>query len=109
MQFLGECVHKSTAQRYLTSTWVLDEVQLSIQKDYKVLDIIEVYEYELTKYDRHTREGGLLADYINTFLTLKAEARGYPAWVRNPEEEESYLETFNPFSARGPIYRPPLC
>ena len=53
-----------------------------------------MYEYEVTKYDPHTREEGLFADYINTFLKIKAEASGYPAWVRNPEDEERYVETF---------------
>jgi len=50
------------------STWVLDEVRLAIQKGYLFLDISEVYEYEVTKYDPHTREGRLFAEYINTFL-----------------------------------------
>jgi hypothetical protein len=56
---------------------------------------MEMYEYEVTKYDPHTREAGLFADYINTSLKRKAEARGYPAWVRNPEDEERYVATFN--------------
>ena len=30
--FSGECLHESTAQRSLTSTWVVDEVRLNIQK-----------------------------------------------------------------------------
>jgi len=47
------------------------------------------------KYDQHTREGGLFAYYINTFLKLKAETSGYPAWVRNPEYKERYVTTFN--------------
>ena len=71
--FSWECVHKTTAQRSLTSTWVLDEVRLAIQKGYEVLDIMVVYEYEVTKYGPHTREGCLLADYINTVFKLKAE------------------------------------
>jgi hypothetical protein len=62
----------------LTATWVLDEVRLAIRKGYKVLYILEVYEYDVVKYDPQTREGGLFVDYINTFLTLKAEVRGYP-------------------------------
>jgi hypothetical protein len=53
---------------------LLDEVLLAVQKGYQVLDIMEVYEYEVTKYDTHTIEGGLFADYINTFLKLKAKA-----------------------------------
>jgi hypothetical protein len=76
-------------------------VRLSIQKRYQVLDILEVYEYEVTKYDPHTRDGRLFAECINTFLKLKAEASGYPACVRyracvrNPEDEERYVTIFD--------------
>jgi hypothetical protein len=56
---------------------------------------MEVYEYEVTKFNPHTREGGRFADYINTYLKLKAEASGYPTWVRNPEDEERYVATLN--------------
>jgi len=33
-------------------------------------------------------------NYINTFLKLKAEASGYPRWVRSPESEDRYVESF---------------
>jgi hypothetical protein len=33
-------------------------------------------------------------DYINTFLKLKAEASGFPTWVRTREDEESYIKAF---------------
>jgi hypothetical protein len=33
-------------------------------------------------------------DYINTFLKLKAEASSYPSWVRSPEDEERYIQSF---------------
>jgi len=56
---------------------------------------MEVYEYPATKYNPHPREGGLFSDYINTFLKHKAEARGYPIWVRNTEDEERHFENFN--------------
>ena len=46
------------------------------------------------KYDSQTREVGLFSEYINTFLKLKAEASGYPSWVRTLEDEEQYIETF---------------
>ena len=55
---------------------------------------MEVYENEMTKYDPHTREGGLFADYINTIVKLKAEASGYPSWFGNTYHEERYVETF---------------
>jgi hypothetical protein len=33
-------------------------------------------------------------DYIITFIKLKAEANGYPSWVRSPESEERYIQSF---------------
>ena len=33
-------------------------------------------------------------NYINTFLNLKVEASGYPGWVRSPEDEDRYIESF---------------
>jgi hypothetical protein len=48
----------------------------------------------VTRYDPETREGGLFAGYIDTFLKLKAEASGYTAWVRTSADEELYIESF---------------
>ena len=78
-KFSGEWVHESAAQRCLTATWVLDEIRLTIQKGYNVLDIIEVYEYEVINYDPQTRECGLFADYINTFLISRQRLVGTQA------------------------------
>jgi len=72
----------------------LDEVRLAVEKDYRILDIYEVYEYQITQYSRESDEGGLFVDYVNTFLKLKGEARGYPSWVRSPEDEERYIQSF---------------
>ena len=44
-----------------------------MEKGYKVLEIYEVYEYQVTQYNPVTGEGGFFVDYINTFLKLKAE------------------------------------
>ena len=57
------------------------------------MEIDEVYE-SITRYDPETRDGGLFADYIITFLKLIVEAFGYPAWVRIPADEEGYIESF---------------
>jgi hypothetical protein len=74
---------------------VLDEIRLAVQKGYRLVKVYEVYEYQVTRYDPQTREGGLLAQYIATFLKLKAEASGYPDWVRDAEDEDSYVRDFN--------------
>jgi len=72
----------------------MDEVRLAVQKGYRILDIHEVYEYQVTKFNPETGEGELFVNYINTFLKLKAEASGYPGWVRSPKDENRYEESF---------------
>jgi len=72
----------------------MGEVRLGLEKGYRILQIYEVYEYEVSKYNPETGEGGLFVEYINSFLKLEAEASCYPGWVRNPENEELYVETF---------------
>ena len=59
----------------------MDEVRLAVAKAYKVLEIFEVYEYDVTQCDRQTRQGGFFVQYIDTFLKLKKEASGYPSWI----------------------------
>ena len=54
---------------------------------YKILEIYEVYLYQVTKYSRETKFGGLFVNDMNTLLKLKSVASGYPTWVRNPEDE----------------------
>jgi hypothetical protein len=92
--FCGDCEHTEDEERALTGTWVMDEVRLAVEKGYRILEIYEVYEYRVNGYDPHTGEGGLFVDYINTFLKLKAEASGYRCWVRGPDDEEHYIESF---------------
>jgi len=67
---------------------------MAVSKCYRILEIHEVYEYEVTQYDAATGEGGLFLEYIDTFLKLKAEASGYPSWVRTPADEDRYIEEF---------------
>jgi len=55
----------------------MDEVRLAVQKGYRILQIHEVYEYQVTQYNPETGEGGLFVNYINMFLKLKAESSGY--------------------------------
>jgi len=90
----GQCQHFSDAERAISGTWVLDELRVTLTKGYKVLEIHEVYEYAVTQYDTVSGEGGLFVEYIKTSLKLKAEASGFPSWVRSPSDEERYIEEF---------------
>jgi len=72
----------------------MDEVRLAVEKGFRILEINHVYEFKVTQYNPETGEGGLFVDYINTFLKLKAEASVYSGWLRSPEDEEQYVESF---------------
>jgi hypothetical protein len=81
-------------QRALIGAWFIDEVKMAYRKEYEVINNHELYEYEVTQYDPQTGEGGIFVEYINTFLKLKAEASGYPTWLRTPEDEVGYIDDF---------------
>ena len=74
-----ECIHTRDEDRALTGTWVMDEVRLTIEKGYRILEIYEVYENLVTKYNPETGEGELFVAYVNTFLILNAEIAVIPA------------------------------
>ena len=71
----------------------MDDVTLAVQKRYRTFEIHELYEYQVTQYSPEIGEVGIFVNYINTDLKLKAEASGYPGWVRSPEDEVYYVET----------------
>ena len=41
----AECCHTTDEERALTGTWVIEEVWLTVQKGYMILEVHEVYEY----------------------------------------------------------------
>jgi hypothetical protein len=90
-----DCTHETSAERTLTGTWVLNEIHTTVQKVYIIVDVHEVYEYQVKKYNPQTGDGGLFVDYINTFLKLKAEPSDHPNWVQCPEEEGRYMSEFH--------------
>ena len=49
-----------------------------MHKEYELVEVHDVYEYRVTTYDPRMGNGGLFAQYIETFLKLKAETSGYP-------------------------------
>jgi hypothetical protein len=88
-------LHAETdADSALKGTLVLDDIRLAVQKEYKVLLIYEVFEYQVTKYNPQTGDAGFFADYINIFLKLKPEATGYPNCLQCPEDEDRYISEF---------------
>jgi len=82
------------AERALTCTWVADEERLAVRKGYEVIEVFEVYEYDIRQYNQQAGQGGLFVGYIDTFMKLKTEPYGYPNWVRTPEDKDRYIAIF---------------
>jgi hypothetical protein len=91
----SRCKHETIAERALVGTWVIYDVRRAVENIYQLVEVYEVYEYEVTQYDPQKNEGVIFIEYINTFLKLKTEGSRYPNWVRSPEDEDRYIHNFN--------------
>jgi hypothetical protein len=90
----GDDCHTTDEERALTGTRVIDDVWLVVQKGYRILEVYELYEYNITRFDHEAREGGRFAGCIDTFVKSKAEASSYPSFVQSLADEERYIESF---------------
>ena len=64
------CNH-SVGDLTLSGTWVSVELQKAVQIGYTLLKVYDVWQYDtLTKYDQSTGDGGLFAQYMNTFMKI---------------------------------------
>ncbi|KYN23135.1 hypothetical protein ALC57_04438 [Trachymyrmex cornetzi] len=89
----AECTH-SLAEREFEGTWVSCELRKAVEKGYRVSKVSEIWQYEVTRYDPDTGQGGLFTGYINSFLQLKQEASGWPNECVNDEAKERYLREY---------------
>ena len=89
-----KCEHSDT-QRELTGTWCTPELVEAEKRGYKIVKIFEIYHWnETTKYDPKTGEGGLFAEYINTFLKIKQESSGWPSWCTDDAKKSQYIKAY---------------
>ena len=85
----------SDEDRAMTGTWCTPELQTAVPLGYRVLKIYEVYHWkETTQYKPETKEGGVFAFYINTFLKFKQEASDPPDWVKTPDDIQEYIDWY---------------
>ena len=84
------CTH-TDAERQLTGCWVISEVIEAMECGYVIKNtkhIIEVWDFKESS-------GKLFQEYVNTFLKLKQESEGFPAYIQNHEEKNQYIDQFN--------------
>jgi hypothetical protein len=48
VQNTSDCTHDSVSEKSLVGTWVVDEVRLAVDKGYRLIEVYEFYEYEIT-------------------------------------------------------------
>jgi len=87
------CTH-TDEERCIEGTWVVDEVCKAVDVGYGLVDVFEIWEYEVTCFDEGTSSGRLFAQYVNMFLKLKQESSGYPSWVQCEEHKKRYIEDY---------------
>ncbi|XP_071581363.1 uncharacterized protein [Temnothorax nylanderi] len=88
------CTHDNPADREFEGTWVSVKLRKAVEKGYLVTKVSEIWQYKVARYDPGTRQGGLFAEYINTFLKLKQEASGWPSDCHDDEAKERYLREY---------------
>ncbi|XP_077270142.1 uncharacterized protein LOC143901589 [Temnothorax americanus] len=88
------CTHDNLADREFEGTWVSVNLRKAVEKRYRVTNVSKIWQYKIARYDPVTRQGGLFAEYINTFLKLKQEASGWPSDCYDDEAKERYLREY---------------
>ncbi|KAK3733444.1 hypothetical protein QZH41_018627 [Actinostola sp. cb2023] len=79
-QTKGRCCHNAE-ERALVGTWTTPELKKAVALGYVVLDVYEVWHYPETSLV-------LFGKYVNTYLRLKQEASGWPAWCQTEEDKQ---------------------
>ena len=79
--------HHNTEERALVGVWTTPELKKAVQLGYKVLDVYELWHYPQTS-------STLFGQYVQTYLQLKQEASGWPAWCATPEDRQRYLDDY---------------
>ncbi|KAF4523990.1 hypothetical protein B566_EDAN013832 [Ephemera danica] len=89
-----DCNHEEESERVLSGTWVISEVQKALELGYKINKIHEIWEYEVSVYNKETDSGGLFVDYIKLFLKIKQEASGYPEGCQTEQARKNYISEY---------------
>ncbi|EGT49852.1 hypothetical protein CAEBREN_12547 [Caenorhabditis brenneri] len=83
----GVCTHNEENQRYLTGTWVSEEINLAIKMGYKILKYHEVWHWS-TWFT-----GGFFKSFLQPLLKIKHEASGWPSEVTTDVEKQKHIDT----------------
>ena len=81
------CDH-TDEERCLTGTWPNPELQEALRQGYIIQQVYEVWHFPVNS-------DSMFSSYINTFLKIKQEASGWPAWTGNdPIKQQQYVQDY---------------
>ena len=81
------CSH-TVEQCKITGTWCTPELEVSVEKGYKILRIHEVWHFP-------EQQEGLFTNYVNMWLKIKEEASGWPSHMGDdPKKQRLYVEDY---------------
>ena len=81
-----QCNH-SESERYMLGEWSSLELQLALEKGYKVMKVYETWHYSQSSDE-------LFSSYIHLYFKAKQEASGWPAHVVTEEQKRQYIAEF---------------
>ncbi|KAL6420497.1 hypothetical protein ACFW04_013832 [Cataglyphis niger] len=79
---------RSCCETFSQTTCTHDNADEREFEGYLVTAVSEIWQYKVSQFDYTTRQEGLFAEYINTFLQLKQEAKQY---LREYEKTEGIV------------------
>lgn len=80
------CSH-TDEERCLIGTWTTAELNKAIEKDYRIVKIIQVLDYA-------QKSNSIFQPYIKTWLKIKTEASGWPRSCVTETDKMNYLTKF---------------
>jgi hypothetical protein len=85
----------SDNERALSGTFCTPELEMALNKGYKILCTHEVLHWpENEKYDFESKKGGIFSQYVNTFLKIKQESSDYPSDAISNEQKQKYIQDY---------------
>lgn len=67
--------------------------ELCIGERYNIKKM-ELWSYNVEKYNNETKTGGIFTDYLNSFIKLMAESSGFPRSNMSQAEKGQYVQNF---------------
>jgi hypothetical protein len=92
LQSLEECNH-SDNERCIVGTWTTMEIKKSLEKNYKVIEVYEIWHFP-DLVPRNLNDKGLFTEFINAYIKLKVEASGWPRNDMTETEKEEYVKLY---------------